>query len=193
MIEVKFVRSDWTNRKSGYGQSGKPMASFLLRLPSRRKSNVEFMFMLRIGEGFLIRQWITAARFKLPLFPSSPFRGPSCKRWHKTKGKCEFNLELGENRYSLSCLYKQHENVLLPELPFEAGVPIKVLKISMCFSHSSQLPRHLGCLEFWLRAVTFIMAGKAVLAGNKRVSQRCCYSLRFRGESAHSVKTVLLT
>ena len=32
------------------------MAGFLLRLPSRRKSNVEFMFMLMIGEGFLIRQ-----------------------------------------------------------------------------------------------------------------------------------------
>lgn len=95
MIEVKFVRSDWTNRKSGYGQTGKPMAGFLLRLPSRRKSNVEFMFMLMIGEGFLIRQWITVTRFKLPLFPSSPFWGPSCKRWHKTKGKCEVQPRTG--------------------------------------------------------------------------------------------------
>ena len=187
MIEVKFVRSDWTNRKSGCGQSGKPMAGFLLRLPSQRKSNMEFMFMLRTGEGFLMRQWITATRFKPPLLPSSPFGVLQVNVDIKRKGNVKFNLELGENPDSLSCLCKQHENVLLPGLPFEAGVPVKVLKISMRFSDSRQLPRHLGCLEFWLRAVTFITAGKAVLVGNERVSQRCCYALRICPVSAHSV------
>ena len=66
----------------------------------------------------------------------------------KQKGNVKFNLELGENPESLSHLCEQHENALLPGLPFEAGVPVKVLKISICFSDSSQLPRHLGCLEF---------------------------------------------
>ena len=73
VIEVKFVRSDWTNRKSGCGQSGKPTAGFLLRLPSQRKSNMELMFMLRTGEGSLMRRCITATHFKPLVLPSSPF------------------------------------------------------------------------------------------------------------------------
>ena len=152
VIEVKFVRSDWTNRKSGCGQSGKPTAGFLLRLPSQRKSNMELMFMLRTGEGSLMRRCITATHFKPLVLPSSPFGVLQVNVDIKRKGNVKFNLELGENPHSLSRLCKQHENVLLPGIPFEAGVPVKVLKISMCFSDSSQLPRHLGCLEFWLRA-----------------------------------------